>query len=320
MNLGNAQPAGHLHRSLLLRVLTMGVVASVVRAQEAPTPPITVHIEACMGSGEPWILPPLLRGAPLEIAVSLGNAAALRRADDELLAMNAARAARAAGREPDPRPTMPPMPEESLALPLAGAGWIDALTVTLERLDAAGEPETAVPADMIHAAFLADDLHRSPEPVLSGRGPVTVLGQVPVEDISDLTDGHYRISVVFDTRSSTEPGVWKGRVEAKLGPLVLRNPASVRERCDVAYRNLCRASRREDRAAQQGCLETLLVLDPSYRNFEAWADLGNLRDRQGDADGACDAWLNYVRLATHNPNRDDMTGYEVRIRLGAVSR
>ena len=303
-----------------LAVLVLG--PSVAMTQQAEVPAINVYIEVCMGGSAEARAPVLLRGAPLELAVSLGNSRALAREEQRIQELNEARVHGPREGRVVVIPSDAPTGGDDLRLPVEGAGWIDFLTVALERLDSDGTARVVIDAPQFQAAFLADWPPPTRERVLTGRSPLVAHGELPIGLVLGLSDGRYQVKVSFDTTASTDRYAWKGRVEAMLGPLELRNPATPREECGVAYRNLGWSITHHESAAVRQCfVETMLAADESYLNFQAWALLGNLREEQGDMDGARGAWQKYVAKAAYHPEvDDDQTGYHVRQKLGLAPR
>jgi hypothetical protein len=260
----------------------------------------------------------LLKGAPLEIAVTVVSGASLRAFDKHVEQLRQERSKAAAEGRPSTKAPYEPAVADLVILPVEPRNWVDYLTIEMVEVDpVTGKAGVAMVGSHVFREVLEKASARAYSPRLVGLAPVVVRLEMPADVLGALPDGQYLLRAVLDTRSvPSNDGAWRGSVSFESPALTLRDPKSEQETLSIEYHLAAYFSSLGQYENALAHAERILELDETFRGYEGYAIVGDFKSQMNDPAGATAAWTTF--LSKVDPERDDRLVALIRLRLSAV--
>jgi hypothetical protein len=281
-----------------LCITQRSAVAQQAPAAPSPAPALTVEVGFAIGDRDRWD-GVVFRGQPLEIVVSLSNAAVWPAYLHYQSDLGDRRAQAAAHGDPLPVDDFDAASLPAVVLPAAGRGWIDCVEIQLVRLDEAASAGLA-PA---YVVVSPEDFRVLLGTVATLRivelrdGPASALITLPPERTGGFTPGMYRVEATYDSSAAPDerPDLWRGKLLSNSSDFQLRQPDGPRERMATLFWTMTYQLKRGANAQAIASAQAILDIDPSYYDGGIWLYLGDAKRLTGDLSGARSAWDEYAR-------------------------
>lgn len=301
--------------SLIVCVCSTSFVPQVAVDENA----IQLHIEVSQGvmdrSAEE---PVLLRGAPMEIVIYLGNALVAEAVEEHQRCQNDERSSAAREGRSAVVQRFRASEEDLVALPPSSDAWADFLTLVVVPLQEDGGYDEH-PALGIEAfrSSIKEAVVKAGLPKKIGTGPATVHFSLPPGATSELWDGKFCFRADLDTRSTSDGSAWRGVTSTHSRVFEHRSPSSKRETLGVEYHLALYWYRAGVPSKALTHVKNVLSLDETFRDHEGYLVLAEVHAKLGDVPGEVSALEMFLdRVGA----RDDRAVLMARDRLRHLSK